>query len=153
RLDDLMVALRILERGGRLGCSIDPRPENMAKFNEYVRRNSSPTSVEGAQARYPQMANALGMQDVRTWGVPAESHYAKTLVEADYRMKLISLGLEATAVKSLHSHLSTIPPGGNSSQRWWFTPLYDAFVKSDDGLAYQLSGPRAQLVAQEEVID
>src|SRR5579871_3339208 len=46
-----------------------------------------------------------------------------------------------------------IPPGGNSAQRWWFTPLYDAFVKSEDGLAFQLTGQRTQLVAQEEMVD
>ena len=143
RLDDLLVALRSVQRAGSLGCSIDPREEGLARFNQYVSDNNFPASLEETTARYPEMAKALGMQNVRIWGVPAESHFAKTLVEADYRMKLISLGLERTAVKSLRSHLSMIPAGGNSTQRWWFAPLYDPFVKSvKTAMAFQFAGPR-----------
>lgn len=46
-----------------------------------------------------------------------------------------------------------LTPGGNSMQRWWFTPLYDAFIKSADENAFQLAGQRAQLLAQEEISD
>lgn len=153
RLDDLIVALRSVQRAGSLGCSIDPREEGLARFNAFVNENSFPTTLDETIARYPEMAKRLGMQDVRIWGVPAESHFGNVLVEADYRMKLISLGLERPRLKSLRSHLSMIPPGGNSTQRWWFAPLYDPFVKSEDGLAFRISGPRAQLLAQEELIE
>ena len=37
RLDDLLVALRSLERGnGTIRCSIDPNPANLAKFVSFV---------------------------------------------------------------------------------------------------------------------
>ena len=153
RLDDLIVALRALERGGTLGCSIDPKPDNLKRLNDYLAQNSFPASADVAKSRYPQMAKALGMQDVRIWGIPAESHFAEVLVEADYRMKLISVGLETTPVKTLKSHLSMLGANGNSMQRWWFIPLYDSCLKSEDGLAYQLVGQRTQLSSQEEVVD
>jgi hypothetical protein len=68
-------------------------------------------------------------------------------------MKLISIGLEIPPIKGLRSHLSMAGSAGNSTQRWWFTPLYDNFVKSDDGLAFQFAGPRAQLMSQEEFVN
>jgi hypothetical protein len=43
--------------------------------------------------------------------------------------------------------------GGNSLQRWYFVPLYDELLRSDDGLTYAFKGQRAQLVSQEEMTD
>jgi hypothetical protein len=150
RLDDLMVALRSIERGGQLGCSIDPKPESLANLNRWAAENSTPTDTNRAMARYETMAQILGMQDVKIWGVPAESHFGQVLVEADYRMKRISIGLET--VRGVKSHLSMVGTGGNSVQRWWFVPYYDKFSRSDDGLAFHLAGQRAQLLSQEEVV-
>ncbi len=152
RLDDLIVALRVMERGGELGCSIDPVRENLSRMTAYLNNNSSPATTDVAKSRFNEMQRILGLQDVRVFGVPADSHFANMLVEADYRMKLLSIGLEQPPVKGLRSHLSMIPAGQNAMQRFWFTPLYDGFVKSGDGLAYQFKGPRAQLLAQEEMV-
>lgn len=153
RLDDLIVALRTVAKGGSLGCSIDPKPANLARLNDYLRQNSPASNIADAQARYDEMANILGMQDIRVWGVPGDSHYSKVLVEADYRMKLIALGLERPPVKALQSNLAMTTVGGNTAHRWWFTPLYEAFVRSPDGLAYGLAGQRTQLVAQDEIVN
>jgi hypothetical protein len=153
RLDDLLVAFRSVERGGPLGCSIDPQKDRLAELLKWYADNSFPVDTASAEARFEQSAKVLGMQDVRIWGVPAESHYAQALVEADYRMKRISLGLDGTPVKTLKSHLSMLGNGGNSMQRWWFVPYYNKFVKSADGLAYRLSGQRAQVLSQEEAVD
>ncbi len=92
------------------------------------------------------------MQDVSLGGVPAESHFAELLVEADIRMKRVAIGVDGPPVKGFRSHLSMVGAGGNSMQRWWFTPLYDAFTKTADGLAYDFRGQRAQLVSQEELV-
>jgi hypothetical protein len=97
------------------------------------------------------MAEILGLQNVSVFGVPEESHFAHVLVEADFRMKRISLGVEPSGVRGLQSHLSLLRPQGNSIQRWWFVPYYEALYASDDGTAYQLVGQRAQLLAQEEI--
>ena len=66
-------------------------------------------------------------------------------------MKRLSLGLDTA--KSLRSHLAMLGNAGNSMQRWWFVPYYDKFVKSADGLAYRISGQRAQVLSQEEAVD
>lgn len=152
RLDDLLVAFRAVEHGGSIGCSIDPNEQNLSQLKQYVARNSNTTTPEVAKSRYEQMARILGLQDVRVQGVAAETHLAAVLVEADYRMKRLTLGLETAPVRGLRSHLSMIGPGSNTVQRWWFAPLYDQFTRSEDRLAFQFGGQRVQLLAQEELV-
>lgn len=150
-LDDLIVAWRFAMKTSQVGCSIDPRPANLAALQQYIAQNSSPANVTAVEARYKKMAEVLGMHDIRVEGVPADSHFARTLVEADYRMKRISLGLENPGVKGLVSHLAMLKGGGNAIQRWWFVPLYDGLYRSEDRLAFQLVGQRAQLLSQDEL--
>jgi len=153
RLDDLMVALRSLERGGGpIRCSIDPQDANMARLQAFAARNSAPASFEEARLQFDQMADVLGMQNISLSGIPVESHFAELLVEADVRMKRLSVGVDTIAVKGFHSHLSMVGPGANSVERWWFTPLYDAFTRSADGLAFEISGQRVQLESQDELV-
>lgn len=153
RLDDLMVALRSLERGGGLiRCSIDPDEANLKKLVAFVKQNSEPTTLEVAKAQFEQLGSILGMQDVTLSGVPAESHFAELLLEADIRMKRLALGVDKAKVKGFKSHLAMVSPGASSMQRWWFVPLYDAFTRTDNSLAYQFSGQRAQLMSQEELV-
>ena len=152
RLDDLAVALRTLVKSREVGCSIDPVPERLAALQKFVQAGG-PSNVAAVEARFKQMDDILGLQDVSVDGVPAETHFALSLIEADYRMKRISIGLENPGVKGLKSHLAMIGAGGNTIQRWWFVPLYDAIYRSDDGLAYLFEGQRAQLLSQEEMSD
>jgi len=152
RLDDLIVALRALQRNQTIGCSIDPDQGRLASLLRYIRTNTGVTSTGIAQKRYRRMRDILGMQNVRLWGVAGETHFAEALVEADYRMKLIALGLEKPNVRGLTSHLQLVGSGGNSMQRWWFTPLYDAFNTTEDRDAFQFAGPRAQLMSQDEQV-
>ncbi len=151
RIDDLIVALRSVQKG-EIGCSIDPVPARLAALKRYLARHSSATSVGAIRRRFQEMARILGMQKVRIWGVPPDSHFAQVLVEADYRMKRISIGLERPRVRGLVSHLALLRPGGNTLQRWWFVPLYDAIYQTDDHLAFQIVGQRAQLLAEQELI-
>lgn len=152
RLDDLIVALRALEQGGEIGCSIDPRPENLAAVNQFIARNSRPATPSVIEGRFARMAKILGMQDVRVFGVPAETHFSEVLVEADYRMKLTSVGLERPPVRGFRSHLEMIQPGSNSLQRWWLAPLYDPFETNDERNAYRFAGQRVQLMSQDEFL-
>jgi hypothetical protein len=152
RLDDLMVALRALERVGPIRCSIDPRQENLVRLNEYLSEQTGPLTAAQAQARFARLPEILGYQDVSLSGVPSESHFAEVLVEADIRMKRLSVGVDPPPVKGFKSHLTLVGPGEQSMQRWWFIPFYDAFNKSEDGLAYHFSGQRVQLLSQEELV-
>ena len=153
RLDDLVLAFRALERGDSLGCSIDPKKQNLAALNQFLARNTRAASASQVRRRYQTMANVLGKQGISVWGVPAESHFGQSLVEADVRMKRIMMGLENPRVRGFRSFLSMLTPKGNTMQRFWFTPLYDSFTKTEDGNAYQLTGQRCQLMAQEELFD
>lgn len=152
RLDDLIVALRTVPSASLIGCSIDPTREGLVRFNDYVLQNSFATTTAVIQQRFREMAQAMGTQDVSVFGVPSDSHFASVLVEADYRMKLMSVGLERPKIPKWKSHLELIGTGGNTLQRWWFTPLYDAFQQSEDGNAFQFSGPRVQLMSQSEKV-
>lgn len=151
KLDDLIVALRTVPQASEIGCSIDPAPARLAALQDYVAHNSSAATTQVIEGRYKRMAEILGLHDAKIYGVPDDSHFGRVLIEADYRMKRISLGLENPGVKGLRSHLSMLGAGGNSIQRWWFVPLYDGLYRSEDHLAFEFVGPRAQLLSQEEV--
>ena len=154
RLDDLVIALRTVAKSPskQLGCSIDPLPSHIAELKKFI-REGAPGTIDEVEARFNQMDDILGMQDVRIDSVPVDSHFATMLVEADYRMKRIALGLEDPAIKGLKSNLTMLGSGGNVMQRWWFVPFYDAIYRSPDSLAFQFMGQRAQLLAEDEVID
>lgn len=151
-LEDLVVALNAAFGGtSAIGCSIDPEPSRLASMGEYIRKNSTATSPAAAAKRYQRMGEILGLQNVSVFGVPDDSHFANVLVEADFRMKRISLGVEPSGVRGLKSHLSLLRPNGNSIQRWWFVPYYEALYTTADRSAFQFEGQRAQLLAQEEL--
>lgn len=151
RLDDLIVGLRVGRRGA-IGCSIDPVPENHAKMLAAAKVNSGPATPDAIAAKYQNLTKILGNQVVTVNGVPADSHFAQVMIEADYRMKLMSVGREQPRVNGFHSQLDYQKPGDTIYQRWWFTPLYDSLKTTDDGDAYQFSGQRLQLLSQDEFI-
>lgn len=154
RLDDLIVALQVMhQQNTTLGCSIDHDEERLAELQQFNAQNSGAASPAVIAERYQRMAEILGMQNVTVWGAPGESHFARVLVEADYRMKRISIGVEPSGVRGISSYLSMLTLDGNTMQRWWFMPLYDAVHVSEDGLAFQFTGQRLQLMAQDEIAD
>jgi hypothetical protein len=149
-LDDLLIALRTVNLTNTVGCSIDPTAERLANLQQFLRQNSFPATAEVVQQRFGRMREVLGNHTVRIDGVPADSHFARGLVEADFRMKVLALGLENPGVKGFRSHLAMVK-GGNAIQRWWFVPLYDAIHRSADGLSYEFAGQRAQLLGEDEL--
>lgn len=150
-LDDLVIGLRTAyARDPTMGCSIDPTDDNMARLQDYLRQNSTVTSTAGAAQRYRVMAQVLGPQNIRLWGAPRDTHAAMVLVEADLRMKRISLGVEQSGVKGIRSQLSLLKPQGNSLQRWWFVPKYNPIQANAKRDLFTISGPRVKLLAQEE---
>ncbi len=155
QLDDLITVLRAdnRDRNGSIGCSIDPTTQNMSNLQEFLRRNSTPASPAQVQMRFQQMSKILGPQEISVWGVPPNSRFAAALVEADLRMKRISLGMEPAGVPGIRSHLSLLQPQGNSLQRWWFVPMYEPLETNAEGTVFTLKGPRAKLLAQEEFTD
>jgi len=161
-LEDLVAALRAYARGrpaeGFVGCTIDPAPEAMLRLQGFQR--TVPHAVPEAQRAEvgrkiaEGMRNALGLAPIRVFGLPPESHLAQVLIEADYRMKLIGLGLEHPPVR-FASYFDLLS-GGNirtsALQRWWFTPDYECVKVSADRLAMELVGEGVQLLTESKLI-
>jgi len=158
RLDDLVVALRVFPPNADpnviVGCSINQTVEGVRNLNQYLASLGSSVDRRSINASMVQrVRDSLGLQDVEIWGVPGDSRLAAVLVEADYRMKLIGIGLEEPRVRGLSSYYSLLGPGDggmNKLQRWWFVPDYEAIEEGDDGNAFEFRGQRAKLVGADE---
>ena len=156
RLEDLVAALRLYGPDGSdpttIGCSIDPTAEGLARFQQYV-RTVNPYRMSISEIRNG-MTSSIGNYNVRIDGVSPNTHFAKVLVEADYRMKLIGIGLEnaPAGVRSFISAASASDVAQNALCRWYFVPNYQCVKMSDDGNAIQLVGQGVKLVGEDEVI-
>lgn len=152
-LDDLLTILRLDNLNQTLGCSFDPEPSRLAQANAWNKANSSPASRAVAGKRFYDMAKVLGNWNVTVFGLPGSSHAAVAAVEADFQLKLLALGLHKPRVRGFKSHLDLAKPAENMMRRWWFAPLYNVIERSSDGTAFRLSGPRLQLMTQDELVD
>jgi hypothetical protein len=161
-LEDLAVALRAfppgLHRRPFIGCTIDPTPEAMKRLQEFQR--TTPRAVPEAQRQAvgvqiaEGMQASLGMAPIRVFGVSPDTHFAQVLIEADYRMKLIGIGLEQPPVR-IPSYFSLLGPGNvrqGALQRWWFVPNYDCLKITDDRLGIELVGQGVQLLTEAKLI-
>lgn len=160
RLDDLLVALRAYPPRGPavawLGCSIGPTTEGLKRLREFQRtipravRRSQRAQVAAGVAR--GVPRALGMTVISVFGISPKTHFAQVLVEADYRMKLIGIGLEPPPVK-MRTFISELKTASHRSyMRWWFTPNYKCVKVSDNGLAMQLVGQGVRLLGEHMVL-
>ena len=87
-------------------------------------------------------------------GVPSTTHLAQVLVEADYRMKLIGIGLEPPPAR-FRSYVSLAKFGSmarNAMCRWWFVPDYERIRVTEDGTAAEFIGNSVKLVGEDEVV-
>ena len=67
-------------------------------------------------------------------GVPATSHFARTMVAADFRMKRLAMDFEPAPVDGMPSFLSMITGRGrgmkNMMPRWWLAPNYEPLAET-----------------------
>lgn len=163
-LEDLIVALRMYapETAGVdndasspvIGCSIDPTQEGLARFQNFLRQVGGTATPADTDYIVNGLRESLGLQDVRILGVPENTHFARVMVEADYRMKLIGIGLEQPPIR-LASYVHSARPADvsrNAMQRWFFVPDYECVRVSDDGLAMELVGDGVKLIGADEVV-
>ncbi len=152
-VDDLVECLRnALAGSGAFGCSIDPRAENLAATSKFLgeTRLTNKPFREGLQ-------RALGLQDVNIFGIDSGSHAAQILVEADYRMKCIGLGVEPS-IREVPSYWDRIEldenelPPALGMARWWFTVNYDAVVTNQDKTKFALRGPGVKVLSEDEML-
>ena len=165
-LQDLITALRAYAPGANggprmIGCSIDATQAGLAKMNEFVKSLPQVADASMATDQYAEyivngLRTSLGLQKVRIDGVPPDTHFAQVMVEADYRMKLIGIGLEQPNVKGLVSYVEHAAKGSgvaaNAMQRWWFVPDYKCVRVSEDELAMELVGNAVKLLGEDEVV-
>lgn len=156
QLQDTAVALRMFPPDGKetslIGCSIDPTQQGLASMQHFLRTNRP--DFRNPQAYAEQLRNCLGLQVVTINGVPAKTHFAQVLVEADYRMKLIGIGLERPPVKMV-SYVEKARFGDvarNAMARWFFVPDYQCIRESEDGLAMEMVGDGVKLIGEDEMV-
>jgi hypothetical protein len=159
-LQDLVVALRAFPPGATrdkpfIYCSIDPTKEGLTRMQDFLQAyGSSPRPFHDTQFIVSNLQNSLGMQVITIGGVSPKTHFAQVMVEADYRMKLIGIGLEQPPVR-LRSYVDRANPSQvarNALQRWYFVPEYQCVKVSDDAMAMQLVGDGVKLVGENEVV-
>jgi len=158
QLQDLVVALRAFPPGksgtGSIGCSIDPTPEGLNAVQNFLRRVGT-TFVPGQEGMLVEgLRNSIGMQNVSVHGVSSKTHFAQVLVEADYRMKLMGVGLEQPPVRMV-SFIERANPSHvarNALIRWYFIPDYHCVRTSEDGLGMELVGDGVKLVGEDEMV-
>ncbi|MCA9186259.1 MAG: DUF1598 domain-containing protein [Pirellulaceae bacterium] len=161
RIDDLIVVLHnALHGDGAFGCSITPRRENLARAQAFLAQSAkSPLSPgKGARDRWlTQLRDHVGVQDITVYGIPQDTRTSRTLVEADYHMKLIGMGLEpgglgvTSYLESLQSQPDNVPTTMDVL-RWWFTLNYDAVLVANDRLSWKLVGPGARVQSENEML-
>jgi len=162
QLQDLVVALRAFSPGTDaakiIGCSIDPTPQGLEALQQFIRSTPAVFQRGQEQALAPQLAegarSSLGMQNVTVNGVSPKTHFAQVLVEADYRMKLIGIGLEQPPVR-MTIFIDRVNPSQmahNALVRWFFVPDYNCVRVSEDSLAMELVGDGVKLVGEDEMV-
>ncbi|QDU96895.1 DUF1598 domain-containing protein [Lignipirellula cremea] len=160
QLEDLATALRAFPAGGRegvwIGCSIDPDAEGLARLQAFQRTVprfiAERDRAQAAQRMTQGTREALGMGKIRVFGVSDKTHFARVMIEADYRMKMIGIGLEPPPVR-MTTFIDALSGAQHSAlQRWWFTPQYDCVRMTADGLALELLGQGVQLQCETNLI-
>lgn len=154
-LDDLVVALRAATapRLEPISCSIDPTSTGVQRLRSLASRLRHIGNPDQTMMRIEE---ALGPQVVSVTGVPADSHFARAMVAADFRMKRLAMNFEPAPVAGLPSFLEVIKPGRRMSSmmpRWWLAPNYDPLAKTADGLAWQIRGAGVQCMTEEDHFD
>lgn len=156
-LDDLVVLLRQARQSMRpFGCSINPRQERLAEAQQFLEESSRRALRPGERNRWlEELRQLVGQQDIEVFGIEPTSHAARVLVEADYRMKLVGIGLEES-VLGVPSYLDIVAAQGGVGQmtilRWWFAMNYDAVRANEDRTAFALDGPAVRVMSENEML-
>src|SRR5262249_40823044 len=96
----------------------------------------------------------LGMQNIRVGGIAPSTHFAQVLLECDYRMKLIGMGIEKPPVRMV-SYVDRATPTTNPKAitRWYFIPDYNSVRVAADSLGLELVGDVVKLVDEDQIVN
>ena len=160
QLDDLVVLFRLLTAtpGAAFGCSINPTQEGLARTKQFAEQSrATPLRPGQRPAWLRQLRSSMGLQNISVEGIDPRTRVARVLVEADYRMKLVGMGLEP-GTADVPSYLDLIKvargeaPPALDVLRWWFTLKYDAVRATPDRDAFEIRGPGAQVLSENEFL-
>lgn len=157
-LEDLAAAIRSFPPGQpadrMLGCSIDPTEQGLAAMQRFVKDTGRVNPEIGPDQIVAGLRESLGPQVVSVQGVSPATHFARVLVEADYRMKLIAIGLEPPPVKmaTFIDLAAASSVAANALKRWYFVPELKCVRPSGDDLAIELVGRGVKLCGADEVV-
>lgn len=152
RLDDLLVALRTFGPRSALNTwvavSIDPTPQGIADLKDFQKQipNRIPMAAreEVMQKVAVGLRDSLGLAEIKIYNVPRETHLAQVMVEADYRMKLMAVGLEPKPIE-MTTFIEALRGAPRNMQRWWLTPNYQCIKNAKDGMSVELVGRGVEL--------
>jgi hypothetical protein len=159
-LDDVVVMLRYFAEKpqGTFGCSINPTEEGLAKTKQFAQQSSAAPLKPGQRPAWlKKIREQMGRQTITVDGIDPRTRVAKVLVEADYRMKLVGMGLEEGTVDvPSYLHLVKLERGQSPPAldvlRWWFTLKYDAVQATEARDAYELRGSGVQVKSENELL-
>jgi hypothetical protein len=157
QLQDLVVALRAFAPGERktpvILVSIDPTQEGLARMKAFWTSIGTVIQPEDTEMIVNGMRTNLGMQNIRIGGVSPSTHFAQVLLECDYRMKLIGIGLETPPVRMVSYVDRAVPTKSKSAlMRWYFIPDYHSVRVAADKLGLELVGDTVKLVGEDQVV-
>ena len=160
RLDDLLTLWRRRQthETTSFGCSIVPRQQSLAKTQQYVEAGGGePIEPSGRGDWLQGLRESLGTQDVEFFGINAASRVSRVLLEADYHMKLIGMGI-AEGVPGVESYLSTVrlSPDGSapamSVLRWWFAMHYQPVEVDTARNVFRFEGQGVRVLSENELL-
>jgi hypothetical protein len=160
QLDDLVVAFRnAYGNEGKFGCSINPTKPGLAAAQEVNDRWAKKGGIKSTLQRedfLEEIRAGLGKQDIVVYGINPQTRAARVLVEADYRMKLVGMGLEEGTL-GVKSYLKALDPKRDdlnnlSVLRWWFTLNYDALRATEARDGFELRGPGVKVLSENEML-
>jgi len=152
-LEDLIIALRTRQtsRLEAISCSIDPTPEGVQRLRALASRLRT---IGNPRTTMQRLEEALGPQVVSVSGVPATSHFARSMVAADFRMKRLAMNFQPAPVDNMPSFLHLVKASGRGMQdmmpRWWLAPKYEPLARDADGLAWQLRGQGVECLTEQD---
>jgi hypothetical protein len=173
RLDDLVVLARHFQLGQHadgqksddpnrrrdtvFGCSITPTEKGLAEVRQYAAETAKrPINPRQRSAWLENLRQRLGRQDIDVFGIDPRTRVAQVLVEADYRMKLVGLGLEEGAV-GVPSYLNLIQAAHGKAPpldvlRWWFTLDEQAVSTTQARDAFQFRGQIVKVQSENQFL-
>jgi len=164
-LEDFVTALRsawnMYESYNSPFCSIDPDPGVMGELQKIAEHLSQSRTPEEAEKRLQEWYQACRQpQKVRILGIPFHSHFAHTMVRADYDMKTIVDGSDSLGIPGFQSLLDMILGKVRqdifkskpvslpiSLNRFWFYPGENLF-QQDEGIVLIKECPVTLLTEQ-----